>query len=146
MRSLTERQLATVSAGLRLRQAEMQCGSGDSTNISAYITAAELDQIATGGGQFNALDVDEIDVLCDSLRACSRSCQEEEDIPAMKDTLQDAVDYLAEAFEEAIDTEALVEWLSEWRQQAKRALSYAETEISAEEPPEFGDSPARLSQ
>lgn len=134
MRRLNERHLATVAAALRLRQAEMQCESAESASISAYITAAELDQIATGAGQFNALDIDEIETLCDSLAAGSYDSAGEypEDAPAMKDVLQDAVDYLAEAFDETIDTEALVEWFSEWRQQAKRALSYAQMQSPAE--------------
>lgn len=48
-----------------------------------------------------------------------------DDTQSMKAVLQEAIDYLAGIFEkdEAVDGATVVEWFSQWRQQAKRALS-----------------------
>lgn len=133
MEQLTERQIATLLASLRLRQAELQCDATSTLNTSAYITAAELDQIATNAGEFNALTVDEIDALCDRLSAQRQGAKDEIEYREddIQGALQEAVDYLADAFEESSDSEALLEWLSGWRQRAKRALSYQDVDLLA---------------
>lgn len=50
---------------------------------------------------------------------------ESKNAPSMKAVLREAVDYLAEDFEndEPIDGGDLVEWFCEWREEAKRALA-----------------------
>jgi len=44
--------------------------------------------------------------------------------PSMEAVLQEAVEYLAHAFEtqEEVDCANVVEWFAEWRERAKRAL------------------------